>query len=88
MSDIVYSWPKAHKPPEDRFDREKSCQNCKYSLITIVVECCKNDKDGNWIHPGGWAPGAFYCDQWQQASEEEIKDNSFDWSNAIRIDID
>jgi len=67
---------------------EKSCYTCAYAIITIVSECCKNDESGKYIHTNGLSPKEMICSYWEQADESLIRENSFDWSKAIRIKID
>lgn len=67
---------------------EKSCYTCKFAVITIVSECCKSDEFGEYIFPDGLSPEEMVCDSWVQGREFQIRENSMDWSKAIRITID
>jgi len=66
---------------------EKSCETCKYAVITLVKECSKRDENDEYVHTGGFCVDELICEYWEQGSELDIHMNSFDWSQAKIIKV-
>lgn len=87
MSKVVYTWPYDTAIPPKEIDLEgNNCHTCKFAVITLIGECNKKI-NGKYVHQDGLCPSAWWCKYYQRASQQEIEDNSFDWSKAKRIYI-
>ena len=65
-----------------------TCNTCGYAVITLVAECSKRNRQGEYVHSGGFCPEEMTCPYWEQADEWTLAQNAIDWKGARIIMVD